>query len=453
MATKEPYIHTFSNGLRIVYEQHSAKNPQTNIRAFCHVGSIHEPDNLRGATHFIEHMCFKGSHAFPSWSAVNEPFSRSGAYFNAITTKQYTCFIVDCLDLYTNQFLKILGDIMLHSNFDKKEYNLELNVVREEMKMRYDDFSIEELAFSGTVYANNIDHVSYHKPGCLPYDDVINYYRQYYVPQNMVLSVVSSIKFDTIIKYLSDTPFTKQIQRRQIAPIINHSLGALDEHCFSNYMFKSYPGETSRVEIGVRVCDHFKNEDYHILNVLRHIIANSMSSRLFVELREKRGLTYRSGAYMTLYETAGVFVLYAISDVDRLIKDCKYSESKHKSSRPGVIPVMFDIINDLINNGIKDAELKMAKQHIKDSLKMQSIAGGEKSAYNGIRVLLHNDSYILPNDEVFGKCYKHITKKDVNEIIEKYFSSRKYYFAVIGGKLPKQSLLTDFLYPTKNEKK
>ena len=447
MPEKKPQIHTFSNGLRLVYEPHPAKIPQSHIRAFCHVGSIHEPDAIHGASHFIEHMCFRGSRAFPSWSAVNEPFSQSGANFNAMTTKQYTCFIVDCLDSYVHQFLRILGDMMLRSKFNEKEYKLELNIVREEMKMRKPDSFIEKLAFSGSAYANWVDHDSYHKPGCLRYADVINFYHQYYVPQNIVISVVSSISFDTIIRHVSATPFAEPLPRpAKVLPIMNSTLGALDSHCESNYMLHSDSGETARIEIAVRVCDQFKTDEFHALNVLRHIVSNSMSSRLFVELREKRGLTYRSGAYMTLYETAGIFVLYAISDITRLIKD-------GKSSNPGTIPVMFDILDDLIKHGVNETELKRAKNTIKDSLKMSVIAGGDKSAYNGIRVMLHNDTEILPNSEVYDKCYKKLSKSDINAIIQKYFASRNYYFSVIGGKLPKSEVLVNFLSPLEKSKK
>jgi len=440
MSTKKtPKIHTYPNGLRLVYEPHPANIPQTHIRAFCHVGSIHEPENIHGASHFIEHMCFKGSRTFPSWSAVNEPFSQSGANFNATTTKQYTCYIIDCLDPHVHQFLRILGDMMLRSKFNREEYKLELNVVREEMKMRSPDSFVETMAFSGSAYANWVDHSSYHKPGCLPYSAVVDYYHQYYVPQNIVVSVVSSISFDSIVRTVSSTPFGEQLPRpARVLPIMNSTLGALETHCESNYMFQPSEANTTRIEIGVRVCDQFKNDEFHALNVLRHVVSASMSSRLFVELREKRGLTYRSGAYMNLYETAGVFVLYAISDSERLVKD-------GKSSHPGTIPVMFGILDDLIKNGVKDAELKRAKQNIRDSLKMDDIAGGDKSAYNGVRVLLHNDSDILPNREIYDNCYKKITKSNVNDMITKYFASKKYYFSVIGGKLPKSSVLTDFL--------
>ena len=459
MPGKKPELHVFPNGLRLIYEPHPSNIAQTHIRAFCHVGSIHEPEHLRGASHFVEHMCFKGSRAFPSWSAVRNPFSESGANFNAVTTKQYTCYIVDCLDSYVKHFLQILGDMMLHSKFDRREYNLELNVVREETKMKQPDSFIEPLAFSGTTYANWIDHDSFHRPGCLPYDDVIKYYHQYYVPQNIVLSVVSSIPFQTIIKSISSTTFVK-CTPCAISPILNHNMGSLTPNCESNYMLHSTNSDTTKIEIGVRICDQSNREEVFALTILKHILSGSMSSRLFVELREKRGLTYRSGAYMNLYETTGVFCIYAISESSRLLKNRAKSRTSRSStknrtrriSNRGVIPVMFSLLDNLIRNGVTNSEVKRAKQNIKDSLKMDSIAGGDKSEYNGVRVILHNDTDIMPNEDIFDKCYKHITKSDINKIILTYFASRNYYFSVIGGKLPSVREVTRFLlHPTKHK--
>ena len=83
---------------------------------------------------------------------------------------------------------------------------------------------------------------------------------------------------------------------------------------------------------------------------------------------------------------------------------------------------------------------------------MNSIAGEYKSHHNGILIMLHNETVITPNDEVFSKYYKSITKSDVNAIIHKYFSSRNYYFSAIGGKLPKSSDIIQFLSPLKHKK-
>jgi hypothetical protein len=229
-------------------------------------------------------------------------------------------------------------------------------------------------------------------------------------------------------------------------------------------MLQSTKGDTTRVEIGVRVCDQTNYSDYFALHILNTILSGSMSSRLYTELREKRGLTYRSGSYMNLYETAGVFVLYAISDTSRLIKSdvshhkkaktAKYinrdrkhgkTQTRIHSSKPGVIPVMFSILDDLIQTGVKNKELRRAKQSIRDTFKMKSIAGGDKSEYNGIRVLLHNETEIIPNEDLYDKCYKQLTNTEINAVIQKYFSERNYYFSAIGGKLPKLNEFATFL--------
>jgi predicted Zn-dependent peptidase len=335
---------------------------------------------------------------------------------------------------------------MLYSKFDKDEYKKELNVVKEEMKMRKPESFIEYLAFSGTVYEHWVDHDEYHKPRSLPYNAVVDYYHQYYVPQNMVISIVSSIPFNTLIRYISTTSFSKYLPcKTKTSPILNLNIGSSSSNCESNFILRPSDGDTVRIEIGVRVCDQNNNTDANILNVLRQIISSTMSSRLFLELREKRGLTYRSGAYMNLYESVGVFVLYAISSVDRLIDD-PINRQKRKN---GVLPVLFTVLDDLIQHGIKDTELKMAKQNIKDTLQMEYIASGDKAAYNGVRVMLHNDIDILPNSDIYDTYYKGITRTDVNEVIRKYFSPRIYNISLIGGKLPNPNVITEFITPDK----
>lgn len=434
-----PEIHTFQNGLRLVYESPKSKLTQTYIRLFCHVGSINEPTDLRGAAHFIEHMCFKGTRHFPSWSAVNEPFTQSGAFFNAATDKQYTVYKINCLDLHVREFLRILAEMMLLSKFDKSEYNLERNVVKEEVNIRKPDSYVENLVFSGTPYQDWIDHTSFHKSGCLPHNSVVEFYRKYYIPQNMVLSVVSSLPLATILRHLAVTEFAKHAPYPTvISPILNIVPGAMSAStaCESKYVFQSTESDTTRIEIGVRVCNQFQMDEYHALNVLRHILAGGMSSRLFVELREKRGLTYNSGAYMILYEPAGAFIIHAATDVNRLITD---------GGKKGVIAVLFEIIDDLIRHGVKDSEVKHAKVRIHEQLKMNDNWGEERSSYNGLRVMLHNETDIITNDKMYDTCYNPINKSDVNAVIQKYFAPRQFYFSAVGGKLPNKNKLIRFL--------
>lgn len=442
MRGNPPVVKTYPNGFRLVYERPAKPLTTSNVQVFCHVGSIHEPADLRGAAHFIEHMCFKGSRKFPSYSAINIPFSKNGAEFNAQTTKQYTHYKVACVDDHVAEFLGVLGDALLHSKFDRDEYNLELNVVREEVIMKSPNSYIETLVFDGTPYGEWIDHKMYHKKGCLPYEKVVEFYKQYYVPQNMVLSVVSSIPLDTICRILAKTEFTQKLPCPKITPPIANRIPPclpkpkLDAEHFA---FHSAKGDVSHVEIGFEICDQFSAHEYYALNLLRHILGGSMSSRLFVELREKRGLTYRSGAEMQLYEIGGVFIIRATTDTHRLIRDGKSD---------GVLPVLFDIIRDLCKNGVSESEMKWAKERMRETFKMEEIIGYEKCAYNGVRVILHNESVIPTSDSMYAMFYHSINKKQVNTILQKYFRMDRVYLSICGGRLPAKSAMLKYLVPT-----
>lgn len=431
--TKSPVIHTYSNGLRLVYEKPTNPNNKTIIRAFVHVGSINEPEKLKGASHFVEHMCFKGNKSLHSWRDVNEPFSHTGSYFNATTTKQYTCYKVDCLDSHTFDFLSIVGDMLFYSTFDREECKKELNVVREEVKLHPPDSYIDNLAFEGTPYAEWVDHTSFHKPGCLPHDLVVEYYNTHYKPQNMVLSVVSSIPFEKIRSHVDKTAFGSRhlAKSDRVDPILNPLVHNLVEPCGdSKFSMKPSDSATSYIELAVRVCNQFNDMENCTLHVLRQILGGSMSSRLFVELREKRGLTYNSAVHIDSYEPAGVFVICAKTDTARILKDGKL---------PGVLPTLVMIIDDLIRNGVKENEVRWAKQRIRELGLMQETELSRKCEHNGERVLLHNDLTILSHSKMYDLYYKNITKSVVDDIIQKYFAPRVYYLSIIGGKLPRKS--------------
>lgn len=437
--TRKPLVKTYPNGLRAIYESPSKSTTITNIQVFCHVGSIHEPPELRGAAHFIEHMCFKGSRRFPSYGAVNLPFSQTASHFNAETTKQYTHYKVKCAEDHVAEFLTILGDALLHSKFDREEYKRELNVVREEVMMKTPNSFIESLIFAGTNYGEWADHKSYHKKGCLPYDKVVEFYHRHYIPQNMVLSIVSSIPAETIFRVLATKTAFGAVTRpsNQISPLLNLVPNCPSKSGRTFHAIHSSAGDVTRVEIGFAVCDQFNDADTYALNLLRHIIGCSMSSRLFIELREKRGLTYRSGAEMILYELGGVFAISAITDSKRLIRDGKSA---------GVLPVLFDMLKHLVEHGVTESEMKWAKHRIRESFQMEQLIGEDKCGYNGIRVMLHNESIdILTTAKMYEECYKSIDKKQVNAVIQKYFDLNRVYLSVVGGKLPAKSEIIQFL--------
>ena len=198
----------------------------SHINAFCHVGSAHEDPKTRGASHFIEHMCFKGTRRFPTSRDIEIKYDNIGAVFNAHTDKQYTCYVVKCGDTDAEMSIHILGNIMLHSVFNAKEFKKELNVVIEESVRDITNYkntaydNLDALVFIGSIYENPIDKLKYHKTAdTLKYNDVVDFYREHYVPENMVLSITTSLPFSRILEIVEKSDYVKPKTRAN--PILN----------------------------------------------------------------------------------------------------------------------------------------------------------------------------------------------------------------------------------------
>ena len=217
------HTHTFPNGFRVVYEKSKNALPISSVNVFCDVGSVHEPYHLRGASHLIEHMCFKGTHQLKNAKDIFIQYDKIGAYFNAYTSKRYTCYVVKCDSCYIENSIDIISDMLLNSTFIKNEFFKEHKVVIEENIKNQNDpidsifMESEKLLYNGSPLMNPIDDLIYHtnkKERVLSYDDVVRFYHQYYVPENMLISTVSEIPFDTIIAIIKKTFFVKKNNMR-----------------------------------------------------------------------------------------------------------------------------------------------------------------------------------------------------------------------------------------------
>ena len=120
------------NGLKIIHEKPFSKLPITSIHIICDIGSVHETDDFRGASHMIEHMCFKGTSHISKAKTISMEYDKIGAEFNAYTTKRFTAFTVKCGDEYVEHSIDILSDMLFHSKFNKHEYDKERVVVVQE---------------------------------------------------------------------------------------------------------------------------------------------------------------------------------------------------------------------------------------------------------------------------------------------------------------------------------
>ena len=430
--------YTFPNGFRVVHEPPYNNMALSKIRVYCRLGSIYEDEHSRGASHMIEHMCFKGTKKLPTPIDVTTVFDRVGAYLNATTDKQYTYYSVECNLKDTAKCLQTVADMMLNSTFDREEYDKEKNVVIEEnvkdgsdpLYSMIDD--LDAMIFDGTPYEYTVDDIKYHRhKKSLDYHTLCAMYAKYYVPHNMLLSIVSPLSFEKVLRIVRTSDFVKS-KYAHIYSTLN---------MFSNVSFppkqgyelhlKSIPSiQTTHIGIGFRVCSMFNEPHIHLLQMLCSIMSGSFMSRLYVMLREENGLTYSSDAHLDSYEPASGFVIRATTDTAKLLKN---------GTKKGVIPVLMDLLNDLVTKGVSQQELNYTKQFLEGNMRMRAEKSNVQMSYNAKQVFIYNRDEILPYYKTYDAHYKKIRVSDLNLVIRTYFTKENMFVSIYGGKLPSRA--------------
>lgn len=423
---------TYPNGFRVIYQKSYNSSNTTHIHAFCDVGSVYEPDDIRGASHFIEHMCFKGTKKIPKTKDLLYYYDQIGAYFNAYTEKRFTAYTLKCMDEYVENSLKIMSDMILNSKFKKEDFKKEEMVVIEENIQDSDDLfqvlfdNINGLMYNGSSFQYPVDHVLYHK-NKYNYEKIMNYYHTFYQPSRMVLSIVSNIPFVKFKNFLKSTYFLKKTeQKQQNFAFINYNLTPQNDIQISLMEKKNV--NTTHLMIGFRVL----KKDKYILQFLKHILSSTFNSRLFMLLRNDEGLTYTSKVYIDFNEHNGEFILYAEANKEKIIKN---------GSKPGVFPIIINMIRSLIRNGVTQKEIEMAKGFIKGQMNM-SLEHNEKIvSHNGSNFLIYPDEPVDELSTIYDKFYKNITKEHIHKIIKEYFLCNNMTICMIGNDLASTAII------------
>ena len=439
--------YTFKNGFRVIYEKPINKLPISSIQCFVNLGSIHETNSNRGSSHLIEHMVFKGTKQYKHSIDIFLNYDNVGAYENAYTDKQLTCYTIKTQDDYIDNCIYVLSDMLLNSTFNKNEFEKEKNVVIEENIKDEDDVEnlinnmSDKLLYNNTVLEYPIDNISYHKKGSLLHNDIVNIYKQHYIPKNFVLSVVSNVSLKKILLLLKNTFFVKHeigltkyiyhtqtnynsknyINTEEILSPLKHV-----ENSGIQYSFQKKNGlNTTHIIIGFKTCSQYNIKDKYILKLLKNILAGPFSARLFMLLREKNGLTYNSYVNTNFYKYSGDFEFYIEVDKSKVIINNK---------NDGVLPLIIKLLNDLIKNGIKKDELNNIKQFLKGKLTLKLENNDVLCSHNGENYLFNQEecSYL----QIYEKYYKNITKKMVDDIIKKYFTKQNMVVSIISEELP-----------------
>jgi predicted Zn-dependent peptidase len=425
-------IHTFSNGFRIIYEKPKTDIPLTSILGFVKVGSVDEPSHLKGASHFIEHMCFKGTKKIPKSYTIMNYYDRMGAFFNAFTEKEFTCYQVKCNETKLKDTIHILSDMMMNSIFKKEEFDKEYKVVIEENIKSEDDMEnlisekLEKILFEGSKYSDPVDTLSYHKKQ-MKYNDVVDFYHNYYHPENMVLSITTHIPF-SIIKKIIQTSFFMEKKIKNIVKEIPIFIEPQNEIKYD--ILKKTNLSATYLSISFKTCP-YENPDRYSLYMLSQIIGGTFSSYLFSILREKNGLTYSSECNVTFYKYSGYLSIDVVLDPKNIIKN---------GNKLGVIPLIIQLLNHLYKKGLSNDDFELIKGYIKGDFIIQSEDSLNQCEYNGKNLLLYKENF-TPYDKIFEKHFLHIQKKHIESVIKKYFKKKNMCVCLLGSSLPSLNII------------
>jgi predicted Zn-dependent peptidase len=438
--------HVYPNGLRFIYESSQNKAPLTYVYLYCNVGSVHEPQHLRGVAHFIEHMCFKGTRDRTNPQDIFVEYDKIGAEFNAFTTKRATCYMIVCQNEYLHNCLSILGDMVLNSTFPKKEYGKEFAVVVEENVDDSNDFqdiiyeSSDALLYQGSSYAHPVDSIKYHPKDRPPnYKDVLRFYHTYYQPDNFVMSIVSTMSFGRVQNLISSTGLARQNKgygsgRMGEKLSICHEVRPQSDIQFH---LKTKNGVTNTLlTIGFRTCG-MDSPDKYKLELLKTVLIGGMSGRLFMLLREKHGLTYGIEVETEYQEKTGDFTIFTQTDSAKLLRN--------GGAGKGVLPLIMDCVLDLISTGITEKEFETAKGNLKGNYILKQVRDKHRAEYNGLEWILRDRTEnITPCNKIYEKYIHPLCRIDVQEVIRNYFTRDRMTVCLLSEKLPSLGRVKSF---------
>ncbi|MEH7122705.1 pitrilysin family protein [Bacillus sp. JJ1773] len=405
--------YTCQNGVRVVLENIPHVR-SVAIGVWIGTGSRDENLENNGISHFLEHMFFKGTKT-RSAREIAESFDSIGGQVNAFTSKEYTCYYAKVLDTHADFALEVLADMFFNSTFVEEELNKEKNVVYEEIKMYEDtpDDIVHDL-LSKAIYENH--PLGYPILGTeetlatFNGDTLREYVHNMYTPEEVVISIAGNIS-DSFIreveKYFGSYEGGKHEKVKQ----------SLEFH--SNKAVRKKDTEQAHLCIGFEGLQVGHPEMYNLI-VLNNILGGSMSSRLFQDVREQKGLAYSVFSYHSAYQDAGIITLYGGTGAKQL---------------DVLFETMQETLSKLKQDGITEKELNNSKEQLKGSLMLSLESTNSRMSRNGKNELLLKRHRSL--DEILEQIDA-VSKQGVDEMANSIFTD-KYAIALISpnGELPK----------------
>jgi predicted Zn-dependent peptidase len=413
----QPQEKKLSNGLRVITVPMKS-NPTVTVLVMVEAGTKYERKENNGISHFLEHMCFKGTKNRPLTGDISRELDALGAESNAFTWYEYTGYYAKGRTQNFTKLLDVVSDIYLNSTFPEQEIKKEKGVIIEEINM-YQDLPmrhVHDLLYSvmypdqpaGWPVLGSKSNIRKMKR-----QDFLDYYQKYYVPEATTVVIAGNIKpekaFATVENLFGQAKpgkagTKKAVQAKQQKPQILLERKESDQSHFV-LGFRSYSAGDKRLPA---------------LHLLSTILGQGMSSRLFNKLRTEMGVCYYVRSSHEVYTDSGILNISSGVDNKRVQE---------------VLQVILNELNNIKSTPIEAKELAKAKEFLIGNMLMNLEASDEVATHYGDLVVLHEE---LQTPEEYAELVAAVTAEDIQSVAKDIFQNKNMNLAVIGPFRSKQ---------------
>ncbi|MDQ7819932.1 MAG: pitrilysin family protein [Armatimonadota bacterium] len=408
MAASSVALSTLPNGMRVLTE----RIPHVRTVAagiWVGVGSRHEPPEHHGISHFLEHLFFKGTAARTALE-IAQAVDEIGGQMNAFTDREQTVFYIKVLSAHLDRALEVYADMLLRATLAPESIERERQVITEEIKSYEDspDELVQDL-FAQTVWNSHplgrpvIGTLA--TVGRLQRDDFLTHIARHYRPDNVLLAAAGDLDHEQVVRaaerhfggWEGTARRTDQPPPRAEAAVAVRSKETEQVHlCLGSQ--------------GLAQAD----DGRYVLAVLDHLLGGGMSSRLFQEIREKRGLVYSIASYAAAYRDGGLFVIYA---------------GMSPGAGPEVVRLVLEELDRVRTDPVPDAELRRAKESLKGSLMLGLESTGSRMSMLARSLIYHGR--VVSLDELLARIDA-VTSEDVQRMAQRLLRPEGLSLAAIG---------------------
>ncbi|MCI0441438.1 MAG: insulinase family protein, partial [Chloroflexi bacterium] len=401
---------TLPNGLRVV----TSEMPHTrsvSISIFIGVGSRYEPSEQAGISHFIEHMVFKGTARRPNPRDISGTIESTGGVLNAGTDHEYTVYWCKVAQPHFRESLDLLFDMLRNSLLEPEGLEKERMVVIEELNMINDypsykvDALIDEMLWPNHPLGRDVGGTK-ESVSAIMRDMMLAHLQRYYNPANIVVSVAGSVAHEEVVE---------QVEALSGAwPAANNDAWTPFTHTQEKSQFQLEYRKTEQAHLSIAVpAVASEHPSRYAVDLMSVILGEGMSSRLFVEVREAKGLAYDVHSGVTHFQDCGAFVINAGVDPKRVYD--------------AVQTILEQVA--IIRDGVPDEELGMAKRLSTGRMLLRMEDTRAVSNWMGNQELLQGR--ILGMDQVVERI-NHVTSEQMRDVASRLLTTEKLNMALVG---------------------